>query len=397
MFAVDMTLNLSNINRRLDHELINIFVCRWLYKLFSRIFVQAKVFAVNASKSPETIKERLAKTLNGLEAIEKDRGKDIKDLRKRFEEKTDSVVHQLAHHLLSDDIKKRFTEWFKENVPDKDASWKEVEENVNAAFSKRFLEIVDQWEQENKVFSTTCTFLMEQFQNYVNTVEFKLQNVQREAVDDNSNNPNKVVFRIQVSFLQKAIWNIKNVTLGVIGRIIRLWIKASIDEGIKRDIQASDVKLLYTDLLEEVSKGILTDSIKKKLKPFVEDKLKDAKLYLDRIEARLQELIEADRSLYEQLRKRPARYQLVFPEVTQHRDQLAKFGLNEVCAVKINREELEWKEETSSWLGRGAFGAVYQGTMRRNGEVTTVALKVWNEALDAANAKEIMEEIKNLR
>ena len=392
-----MTLNLSNINRRLDHELINIFVCRWLYKLFSRIFVQAKVFTVNASKSPETIKERLAKTLNGLEAIEKDQGKDIKDLRKRFEEKIDSVVHQLAHHLLSDDIKKRFTEWFKENVPDKDASWKEVEENVNAAFSKRFLEIVDQWEQENKVFSTTCTFLMEQFQNYVNTVEFKLQNVQREAVDDDSSNPNKVVFRIQVSFLQKAIWNIKNVTLGVIGRIIRLWIKASIDDSIKRDIQASDVKLLYTDLLEEVSKGILTDSIKKKLQPFVEDKLKDAKLYLDRIEARLQELIEADRSLYEQLRKRPARYQLVFHEVTQHRDQLAKFGLNEVCAVKIDREELEWKEETSSCLGRGASGTVYQGTMKRDGEVKNVALKVWNKARDAANAKEIMEEVKNLR
>ena len=400
-----MTLNLSNINRILDHELINIFVCRWLYKLFSRIFVQAKVIAVNASKSPETIKKTLGKTLNGLEAIKKDQGKDIKDLRKRFEEQIDSVVHQLAHHLLSDDIKKCFTEWFKEEVPDKDASWKVVEENVNAAFSKRFLEIVDQWEQENKVFSTTCIFLMEQFQNYVNTVEFKLQNVQREAVDDDSSNPNKVVFRIQVSFLQKAIWNIKNVTLGVIGRIIRLWIKASIDESIKRDIQASDVKLLYTDLLEAVSKGILkkhpqasSRSILKKLKPFVEDKLKDVKFYLDRIEARLQELIEADRRLYEQLRKQPARfYQLVFHEVTQHRNQLAKFGLSEVCAVKIDREELEWREEGSSCLGRGASSAVYQGTMTRDGEVKNVALKVWNEARDAANAKEIMEEIKNLR
>ena len=385
--------------------MINIFVCRWLYKLFSRIFVQAKVIAVNASKSSETIKKRLGKTLNGLEAIEKDRGKDIKDLRKRFEEQIDSVVHQLAHHLLSDDIKKCFTEWFKEEVPDKDASWKEVEEKVNAAFSKRFLEIVDQWEQENQVFSTTCIFLMGLFQSYVNTVEFKLQNVQREAVDDDSSNPNKVVFRIQVSFLQKAIWNIKNVSLGVIGRIIRLWIKASIDENIKRDIQASDVKLLYTDLLEAVSKGILkkhpqgasSRSILKKLKPFVEDKLKDFKFYLDTIEARLQELIEADRRLYEQLKQPASFYQLVFDEVTQHRNQLAKFGLSEVCAVKVDREELEWREEGSSCLGRGASSAVYQGTMTRDGEVKNVALKVWNEARDAANAKEIMEEITNLR
>lgn len=95
--------------------------------------------------------------------------------------------------------------------------------------------------------------------------------------------------------------------------------------------------------------------------------------------------------------RQSARYQPLFYVAKQHRDQLAKFGLSEVCAVKIDREELEWKEEASSCLGRGAFGAVYQGTMRRDGEVTTVALKVWDEALDAANAKEIMEEIKNLR
>ena len=394
-----MTLNLSNINKRVDHELKYLFVFRWLYKLFSRIFTQAKLIVVNASKSPEEIKKRVGKTFSHLEAIEKDQGKVIKDLRKCFEEKVDSVVHQLALHLLSHDIKKCFTEWFKEEAPHKDASWEEVEEKANAAFSKRFLEIVDQWEQENKVFSTTCIFLMGQFQSYVNTVEFKLQNVQREAVDDDSSNPNKVVFRIQLSILQKAIWNIKNVTLGVIGRIVRLWIKASIDENIKRDIQASDVKLLYTDFLKAVSKSTLTDSIriKKKLKPFVEDKLKDFKFYLDRIEARVQELIEADRRLYEQL-KRPARfYQLVFHEVTQHRNQLAKFGLSEVCAVKIDREELEWREEGSSCLGRGASSAVYQGTMTRDGEVKNVALKVWNEARDAANAKEIMEEIKNLR
>ena len=388
---------MSNINRRLDYELKYLFVFRWLYKLLSRIFIQAKVFVKNAFKSPKKIEERLAKTLNGLVAIEKDQCKVMKDLRKLFEEQVDIVVHQLSHHLLSDDIKKCFTEWFNEHAPDKDAPWKEVEEHVNAAFSRRFLAIVDQWEEENKVFSNTSIFLMEQFQNHVNNVAFKLQNVQREAADDHSSNPNKVPFRIKVSFWQKAIWNIKNLTLGVVRRIIRLWMEAPIDESMKSDIQASDVKLLYTDLLEEVSKGIFTERIKKKLKPFVEGKLKDAKLYLDRIEARLQELIEADRRLYKQLSKRPACYKPVFDEVTQHRDQLAKFGLSEVCAVKIDREELEWKEEGSSCLGRGASSAVYQGTMKRDGEVKNVALKVWNEARDAANAKDIMEEITNLR
>ena len=356
------------------------------------------MFVVNASKSPQEIKEKLAKIFSRLEAIEKDQGKEIKDLRESFGEKVNSVVHQLLQHLLKDDIKKRFTKWSKEDAPDEDGSWKEVEENVNAALSRRFLEIVDQWEEENKVFSTARTFLMEQIQDYFNNVEFKLQNVQSEVADDGSSNPNKVAFRIQLSFLQKTFWNVRNFALGLRKLVIQVR-NFKLGAAIKsvNDLASNIVKILYTDLLEEVSEDILTDSMKKKLKPFVEDKLKDVKLYLDRMEARLQELIKADRQLYEQLSKRSARYQPLFYVAKQHRDQLAKFGLSEVCAVKINREELEWKEETSSCLGRGAFGAVYQGTMKRDGEVKNVALKVWNEALDAANAKEIMEEIKNLR
>ena len=354
---------------------------------------------VNASKSPEEIKERLGKIFNRLETIENDHGKARKDLRDLFSEQVNSVVDQLSQHLLSDDIKKRFTKWSKEEAPDEDGSWKEVEENVNAALSSRFLEIVDEWEEENKVFSDTRNFLMKQFQNYFNNVQFKLQNVQSEAVGDDSSNPNKIAFRIQLSFFHKAWWNIKNITYGL-GRLVYYKVLSlKLGEAIKsfNDLASNVVQILYKGLLKNLSKDILNDNIKKKLTPFVEDKLKDVNVNLNRIEVRLQELIEADRQLYEQLSKRSARYQPLFDVAKQHRDQLAKFGLSEVCAVKIDREELEWKEEASSCLGRGAFGAVYQGTMRRDGGVTTVALKVWNEALDAANAKEIMEEIKNLR
>ena len=163
ILALNVSLNLPNNNTRLAHELKHLFAFRWLYKLLSRIFFQAKVFVVNTSRSPEEIKKRLGKIFSGLEAIEKDQGKVIKDLRKTFGEQVDSVVHQLSQHLLSDDIKKCFTKWSKEDAPDENArSWKKVEEDVNVALSRRFLEIVDQWEEENKVFSTTRTSLMEQ-------------------------------------------------------------------------------------------------------------------------------------------------------------------------------------------------------------------------------------------
>ena len=341
---------------------------------------------VNASKSPEEIRERLDKICNRLEGIKKDQDKKIKDLRQTFGEQVDSVVQLLSQYLLSDDIKERFTKWSKEDAPDEDGgSCKNVKENVNAALSRRFQEIVDQWEEENKVFSDTRTFLMGLFQNHFDDVEFKLQNVQSEATGDDSNNPRKLTFRIHIPLWKKACFNVINFA----------WFVMKGSNSIR--MLSNAVKILYKRLLNDASEGILAVSLKQTIVPFVEDKLRDIKLYLDRIDSRLQELIEADRQLYEQLTERPARYQPVFYEVKQHRNQLAKFGLTEVCAVKIDGKELEWKEETASCLGRGAFGAVYQGTMKRDGEVKDVALKVWNEALDASNAKEIMEEIKNLR
>ena len=387
ILALNVSLNLPNNNTRLGHELKHLFAFRWLYRLLSRIFFQAKVFVVNASRSPEEIKKRLGKIFSHLEAIEKDQGKVIKDLHKTFGEQVDSVVHQLTQHLLSDDIKKCFTKWSKEDAPHQDArSWEKVEDGL----SRRFLEIVDQWEEENKVFSTTRTSLMEQFQNHFDNVEFRLQNIQSEATDDNPNE-RKLTFRIKIKLLKKMCWNVKSMGL-------RVWYcYHSIGNLDVKNALKYFKKIFYKDLLEDVSEHVLTKSLKKVLKKFVENKLKDAKLYLERTDARLKELIEADRELFGQLTKQPARYRPVFDEVKQHWNQLAKFGLTEVCAVKIDGKELEWKEEASSCLGRGAFGAVYQGKMRRDGEVTTVALKVWNEALDAANAKEIMEETKNLR
>ena len=103
------------------------------------------------------------------------------------------------------------------------------------------------------------------------------------------------------------------------------------------------------------------------------------------------------RQSFELLSKRSARYEPVFYEVAQHRGQLAIFGLWEVCAVKIDSKELEWEQNVSFCLGSGAFSDVYQGTMRRDGEVKTVAVKVWNKALDFSTAEKNMEVIRNLR
>ena len=372
-----------------------IFSCfRWLYKLLSRIFFQAKAYVVNAPRSPEEIKEKLDKIVFRLVEIEKDQGKVIQDLRKTFDDIVDSIVKRLSEHLSSKDVKERFTSWSLDEAPAEKGPWREVERNVGTLLSSRFQETVYLWEKETQAFANARLLLKEMFQNYYDYVDFQLQLLQSDATDVE---PGKQRFSFRISRIQKLEWIVKRFFYSVpfLAKLITGDLKGAFDQA--RDL----TQVLFKDLLAKVSvRNLAALTNNEKLKPFVEEKLKDAKSYLDTIETRLSEMIQADMVLYEQLMKEKteqSHYQSLFREVEQHRHQLALLGLTEVCAVQIDREKLDWKEETSSCIGHGAFGAVYQGTMRSDGEVTTVALKVWNEALDVNNAIKFLEETKNLR
>ena len=354
----------------------------------------------NALRSPEEINERMEKIVRRLKEIEEDEKKVLKDFRKTYNDQVNSAVQRLSAHLSSDNIRARFTSWSLDEAPDENGSWDEVEENVSNVLCSRFYEIVEQWEEDNKVLANAYLFLMQQFQDYYDDVEFQLQNLQSDAAGDDINmKSGKEAFKFRFSSAQKVIWRIKNVAYGLTS-YFKILMSNLLRKGLKT-VHGS-VKYLYRDLLSRVSLEILAaGKDEKKLKQFVEGKLNEAKLFLDHLEARLPELIEADRQLYALLMKKKterSRYKTMLDEVTEQRRQLSRFGITGVCAAKIKHKELDWKENGSSCLGRGSFAVVYQGTMKRDGKnVTAVALKVWNDALDFDNAIEIMEEIKNLR
>lgn len=354
----------------------------------------------NALRSPEDIDERMEKIVRRLKEIEKDEKKVIKDFQKLFNDQVNSVVQRLSKHLSSDDIKARFTSWSLDEAPDENGSWDEVEEKVNNVLCSRFYEIVEQWEGDNKVFGNTNLFLLQQFQDYYDDVEFQLQNLQSDAAGDDINKQSgKEAVKFRFTNNLKFFWNFKTVVYEFTS-YIHFLIPSVLRTGLKK--VHGTAKYLYRDLLSGVSSAILAASKdEKKLKSFVEGKLNEAKLFLDHLEARLPELIEADRKLYELLRKEKterSRYKTILHEVKEQRKQLSRFGITEVCAAKIEPKELDWEEDGSSYLGHGAFAAVYQGTIKRDGkDGTAVAVKVWNDELDNDNAIEIMEEIKHLR
>ena len=362
---------------------------------------------VNASRSREEVEKRLDMILSHLEKIEKNREKVMKGLRKVLNKNVDGIVERLVEHLSSKDVKERFSSWSLEEVPARKGSWTEVEENVNTLLFSRVQEFVYQWEDKTKAFENAHLSLTQRFQNCYDDVELQLQDLQSDAIDVDFDKERFLTFRI--SRFQKLGWIVKGFFYGspTLGVRLNFDLKSACKQSQAHDSKkwtGLAVQALYKDLLSSVSVGILARfRNKNQLKSFVNDKLKDTQLCLDRIEARLSEKIKADRDLYEQCKKEKpvgerSAYQSLFHEVEQQRHQLALFGLTEVCAVRIDREKLNWKEETSSCLGSGSFGNVYKGTMKSgDGKITTVALKVWKEALDVDNAIKIMEEMKNLR
>ena len=121
-------------------------------------------------------------------------------------------------------------------------------------------------------------------------------------------------------------------------------------------------------------------------------------------QARLPELIEADKLLCKQLcdetrlqREITELYKPIMDEGSHLRGRLAEFGFKEVRATDISADNLEWKEDVPSPVGCGALGVEYQAKMKRNKAYITVALKVYQSVLDAQNASHFMAEVQILR
>ena len=183
--------------------------------------------------------------------------------------------------------------------------------------------------------------------------------------------------------------------VGVLGIINRLGERSRL-EKYKRD-KCGFMAKASTDYLDDAAK----ESV---LKVFVENQVNEVKLCLEKIEGRIPELIEADKMLCKELgtEKLPhieiqELYQPIIDEASDIRGHLAVFALNDIRAIDISSQELDWKEEVCSLLGCGAFATVYQGKMRRQGEEQTVALKVCRKELNTHNASFIMEEVELLR
>ena len=371
----------------------------------------------NASRDREKVLLKISAILARLMVIETRQSKVIEELNKYLKDRVDGAMRSLADYLSSEEVKVRFKSWTLDEVPKVESSWEVTANEITKVLSRRLREIIEQWEEDNQVFTSARESLVKHFQQQYQYVEEQLQNLQTAVTSDHVNGPQMVSAKDEfltvgekvIIGVTSPIWLPLGLGLGVVALVVGapifgfMAVQEKLEDRKKIKKYEADkcafMAKLSAEFLDEAKNG-------NSLQTFVNEELEDAKLCLKQIEARIPELIQADKMLCEQLldetrskKEIEETYQPIENEGSKLLGHLAVFGFTEVCADEINSEELEWKEDVSHRLGCGAFGAVYKGTMRKRGadQPMRVALKVCKKVLDETNASETMTEVDLLR
>ena len=351
-----------------------------------------------------------------LMVIETQQSKVIEELNDYLEDRVDDAMQKLANYLSSGEVKVRFTSWTLDEVPKVEGSWEVTSNAIMKVLSRRLREIIDQWEEDNQVFTSASESLVKHFLQRYQYVEEQLQNLQTAVTSDHVHVPQNVPLDDDLTVGEKVIigvtspiWLPLGLGLGVVALVIGapivgvMAIKEKMEDRRKIRKYEADKRAYMAKLSAQYLHEAKNEDL---LETFVRVQLEDAKLCLKQIEARIPELIQADKMLCEQLidetrsqKEIEETYQPIMNGGSNLRGHLAVFGFTEVCANEISSEKLEWKEDASHRLGSGAFASVYKGTMRkrRADQPMPVALKVCNNALHETNASETMTEVQLLR
>ena len=371
---------------------------------------QLKAFLANASRDRQNVLVKMSNVRQRLAGIESQQNKVMPELAQYLHDRFNVAKKELSRYLETEEVRKRFTSWTLDDVPTVEGSWEVTENGIMKAISKRLRDIIEQWEEDNKVFANARESLVKHFQQRYKFVEAQLRNLHRAVTAENEHvSPTSFAEtrfttgdKVAIGLLS-PIW----VPLGLIAVVIGapyvgiMAIKENIEDKMKLKKYERDKCAFMTKLSAEyVNKAI--DDIA--LDKFVRGQLQEAKLCLEQIKARIPELIQADKMLCEQLNneRRETRvivdlYQPMLETVSELRGNLSIFGLEEVFGNDISNNELDWKEDAFHRLGTGSFAAVYKGKMTKNGCTQPVAVKVCNLELNTTNASDIATEVELMR
>ena len=314
---------------------------RWLDYLLSRIVYQAKAFVMNVERDRDKVAKKMERINNRLSAIESEQSKVVEDLRKHLKAKIEEAVQKLSIFLKSDEVRTRFTSWKLDEVPEIEVSWQITENNINKALQTRLREIIEHWEEDERVFTDARDSLLHYFQEQYDFVEGQIRNLQESVTTDDpisvsEADPSAESFSMAAKFaigFTSPIWVPLSLIALVIGSPIVgiISIKNIVEDSRRLRRYEKDRCSLMAERSVDYVNNVTNESI---LKVFVKSQLSEAKLCLKHIEARIPELIHADKMLYNQLRHETRSYKEIqesYQPLLGTAKNLPKTGFKIIC------------------------------------------------------------------
>ena len=76
----------------------------------------------------------------------------MQELKEYLSKRVYRALTRLSKSLSMDDVRMRFTSWTLDDAPKAEMSWEAAENQIMKTLSWRLRNIIEQWEEDNKVF-----------------------------------------------------------------------------------------------------------------------------------------------------------------------------------------------------------------------------------------------------
>ena len=391
------------------------FILRWLDYLLARMALHTTAFVRNSSEDRKKVIDRMKFVTDRLQSIEREQDTVRKQLQLHLKKMTDEAVSALSTYLKSSEVMQQFSSWTLDEVPKTKESWEITQNYIQNALRRRLREKIREWEEKNKVFSSARASLIQKFQERFRYVEGQLRTLEgsvlaggtritltisasgRSVPDDFS-----VAEKVMIG-VTSPLWFPIGLVVLVVGVPVlgAIAFKGKLENWNKTRQYNNDKCAFMAKASQEYLNEVVEEQ---RLKLFVIEQLKEARVCLKQVLDRIPQLIEEDKMLCQQLSKENRSkkevedfYTPLLEKSVQIRDEMALFGIKEVRTMDISCDDLEWQDDAP--LGSGAFACVYRGKLRIRGEnkPVDVAVKVWNDELDEVTASGFISETEILR
>ena len=240
----------------------------------------------------------------------------------------------------------------------------------------------------------------------IKDIEDSIHAKHSQASSESSEQEKKLDFNIRAKVIFRPftpLW----VTVGV-GSLIVMAFK-NVKKSIEGKMKIGDYRKDRKGYLAKKSKKFLDSVSKEKVRNFVKEQMHLAHAMLQEYVSRIPRILEANRrmasGLMEETRSKDEVWRSnlpVYNKCVELQRELSKFGIL-IWPETIGFNQLSWSEDP--YIGQGEFSSVYSGVLTKDDadnsndgrSPTNVAVKVFKQPLDCANANDFLKNEAKLR